>query len=653
MNKKSFISLIHRRVLPTFILTSILIGYIFIYQSRSKDFLVIESVFKVIQKQLQLDDIGEVTFALNKILGSEYQSLILYRDGIRLISLPNESDVQSQENNLFFHKIKYKKNIDNIDYEMIVLKSEFGIYLLLVVFEFVYLIMLIYFMWLYAKILNKQHQAELLEQSARAMEDVAKQVSHDIRSPLAALNMMTKDLSEVPEDRRLIIRNSTQRINDIANTLLSTTQKKSSPNSKTTPDNQISKLSANQNLHIQNLQLKTEYLPAVVDALVSEKRVQYRELQNIKIELTSSHEYNQFVQLNQVEFKRVISNLINNSVEAFQNQTGVIQLNLRNRENQAIIEIRDNGKGIPTEIIEKLGTKGFSFGKQNQESGSGIGLYHAKNIVHLHRGEFDIKSQVGQGTTIRIILPLVKAPDWFVEKIEISENTTIVCIDDDQSIHQIWKNRFMRMMLDQHHLKYLSFTSNSEFKNWYDSDDVKHSRQQFLFLVDYEFLGQKQNGIEIIRELNIVKDSVLVTSRYDDELIQENCAKISLKIIPKTMAVDVPISFRAKRLKVDAILIDDDQLCIHPVWQSYAKDQNKNIVIFSTYEEFKNKCQLYSFDSPVFVDSNLGQNIKGEVVSQEIFKNGFHEIYLCTGYEPDQFPVMPWIRKILGKDPNF
>jgi hypothetical protein len=53
-----------------------------------------------------------------------------------------------------------------------------------------------------------------------AVAKIASQVAHDIRSPLAALNVYIKCISSLPEEERVFIRNATDRINDIANNLV-------------------------------------------------------------------------------------------------------------------------------------------------------------------------------------------------------------------------------------------------------------------------------------------------------------------------------------------------------------------------------------------------------------------------------------------------
>jgi signal transduction histidine kinase len=69
-----------------------------------------------------------------------------------------------------------------------------------------------------------------------------------------------------------------------------------------------------------------------------------------------------------------------------------------------IISISDTGKGIPAEDLPHIKEK---FYKANTTvRGSGIGLAVADEIVNLHNGELDIDSVLGEGTTVRITMPL-------------------------------------------------------------------------------------------------------------------------------------------------------------------------------------------------------------------------------------------------------
>jgi hypothetical protein len=200
-----------------------------------------------------------------------------------------------------------------------------------------------------------------------------------------------------------------------------------------------------------------------------------------------------------------------------------------------LIQVIDDGQGIPTEILEKLGQRGISFGKDGSTSGSGIGIYHAKQIIESFHGNFIIKSELGKGTVVSIDLPLASTPDWFVEKITLPLGSTLVSLDDDTSIHQIWKERLHEQNIS---IPFFSFASIQEFTKW----TIKR-KDNCLFLIDYEFLNQNKNGLDVIEELNLQDQAILVTSRYDEKKIRERCASLGVKLIPKSMAGFVPIYF--------------------------------------------------------------------------------------------------------------
>jgi hypothetical protein len=84
-----------------------------------------------------------------------------------------------------------------------------------------------------------------------------------------------------------------------------------------------------------------------------------------------------------------------------------------------------------------------------------------------------------------------------------------------------------------------------------------------------------------------------------------------------------------------------------------AELKNKEILGFKTAEEFFNKISEIDFETKIYIDSNLGDNQKGEIISEKIYNFGFKNIYLCTGYDPSEFPKMPWLKGIIGKNSPF
>jgi signal transduction histidine kinase len=375
----------------------------------------------------------------------------------------------------------------------------------------------------------RQAQIQLERKTRQStMVDIAAQVAHDIRSPLSALTVMLSDLSQVAEEKRTVIRAAVQRINDISNSLLKKSRESASSSSS-------EELEANA--------AQTILLTSLIDDLISEKRIQAREMIGISIDADINKAYGSFVRLPPTEIKRALSNILNNSIEAIVDKKGRVIVSLERNKEHIILSVRDDGKGIPQGVLEKLGEKGFSFEKESSGSGagSGLGVYHAKKLIESAGGQFFIQSQQGIGTEVRFQLPAQSAPFWFVEKLEISQGQSVIVVDDDLSIHGIWKGRFSSAGLTDRDVRFFNYTSAQDFINEYKQGKVTSEKGSYLFLVDYEFLNQNIHGLEIIEQLGIQKESILVTSRYEEAHIQYQCKKMSIPLIPKGMAGFVPI----------------------------------------------------------------------------------------------------------------
>lgn len=479
--------------------------------------------------------------------------------------------------------------------------------------------------------------------AANTVEVISKQVAHDIRSPLAALNVAMSTISGLEEYNRVLMRNAISRINDIANQLLG-----KSNATYVGKMNSTGALGAkSEDCHV----LMPALLAPLVDSIVSEKRVLFRSMQMVDIEADLKEAYGLFANVNEVELKRVISNLINNSVEAFVEGRGQVVVSIRALAERLAIIISDNGKGIPKSLLARLGEMGFSYGKESTKSGAGLGLFHAKETIKSFGGNFKISSEEGVGTTIEITLPKVKPPDWFVEKLVISVGSMIISVDDDLSIHGIWRGRYDSLGICAPVAQYLSFTSGADFKAWYIVNHTKYTN--LVLLVDYELLNQPQTGLDLIEEMNIYENAVLVTSRYEEREIRERCARVGVRLIPKAMAGTVPFELQKQTVKYDAVLIDDDKDITHLCWSLYAKENGKSFKGFSAIEEFFDEACGIHPDTPIYIDSDLGRGVKGESFVPAIAERGFKTIYIATGYEASAIPLSNATKGVVGKEPRY
>lgn len=476
----------------------------------------------------------------------------------------------------------------------------------------------------------KSEKIEKLE----IMSLLANQVAHDIRSPLAALDMALKDSDGLSEEKRVMVRTATNRIHEIFNDLLNKNKKIG---------------------HEKSDEKHTILISSIIESLVAEKRVQFRNKQNINIQTSfNSSSYGIFTSIVTSDFKRILSNLINNSVEAFKNNQGQITVSSKRIEDskQVVIEVEDNGAGIPEDILKKLGVRGVSFGKEgSKDSGSGLGLFHAKSTIESWGGKFEITSKVGKGTSVKIFLNEDKQPKTFVPAIYMNDGHKIVILDDDQSIHQIWDGRFASVKYKEHNIEIFHFSNFNDASEW-----LKDNKAD-TYLIDYEFVGAKQTGLDFIKTHNLMERAILVTSRYEEEHVQKDCERLGVGLVPKGLAVYIPIlineNLKQTRLLIQdtTILVDDDGL-VRLIWATRAKEKNIKIKIYGNHADFIRECFDYCKEtSTIYIDSELKDNFKGEELAKYLHEEGFKNLYLETGYEPEHFTHLGFLKGVMGKTP--
>ena len=104
------------------------------------------------------------------------------------------------------------------------------------------------------------------------------------------------------------------------------------------------------------------------------------------------------------QIHQVLLNLLLNALQAIERH-GKVAVTLSHRDSTAVIEITDNGRGIPSENLPNIFRPFYT----TKGEGTGLGLSLARRIVEDHHGRINVASTVGKGTTFAVLLPLQAA----------------------------------------------------------------------------------------------------------------------------------------------------------------------------------------------------------------------------------------------------
>ncbi len=470
--------------------------------------------------------------------------------------------------------------------------------------------------------LQNQQTKTIGAERERVLSTIASQVAHDVRSPLAALETVLANTKGIEEEKRVMLRTATKRIKDIANNLL-----------------EVYKLEG-PTLRRRITDRRPYHLGMLVEAIVSEKRVRYGD--NAKVQIDSEipdDALDLFLDVDQSDMKRVLSNLVDSAVEALRNRQGTILVRLMHINGIAVLHVKDTGAGMHPDKIKKIlaGNKSGS-----KADGPGIGLAFVQEKSLAWDADFQIESSEDRGTIVKLRIRSAPPPTWFTSVIKIRKGYQVLIADDDPSIHQVWKARFGSQM------DLLSFTTLAAFEA--KAKALLLADESFACLVDYEFIGETRNGIEAIKSLGIANTSVLVTSRHDEELVMERCTDLRIKMIPKGIAPVIPVKFISSEIKY--IFLDDDPFIIE-AWELDAAMKKVDLTTFSEYQKLLDSARVLPPDTLFYLDHNLGGDVSGIDVAMKLHQMGFREIFLSTGYDPADFKDVKVVKGVFGKEPPF
>jgi signal transduction histidine kinase len=102
-----------------------------------------------------------------------------------------------------------------------------------------------------------------------------------------------------------------------------------------------------------------------------------------------------------------IFNLLDNAVK-YAASSPSIEVKLYQKQNQCVLEIKDQGKGIPKADRQKIFNKFYRLGQENtrKTKGTGLGLYIVKKVVEAHHGQIQIKDNSPQGCIFQLTFPI-------------------------------------------------------------------------------------------------------------------------------------------------------------------------------------------------------------------------------------------------------
>jgi two-component system, sporulation sensor kinase E len=212
-------------------------------------------------------------------------------------------------------------------------------------------------------------------------------VSHEIRNPLAAVNLNLQVLKRnIDEDspHYNYIKTALQGVDRISR-IVEVTLNFSRP---TMPD-------------IQEIEINTllKNTLELVSSVIKRK--------DIKVEI-ASEENLPLISADHKQMQQVFINLIKNAADAIESK-GIISINSyiekssgKNDSELLVVSIEDNGEGIVPEDISKIFNPFFT----RKSDGTGLGLPITQRIMHQHNGIIDVESKLGKGTTFYVKLPL-------------------------------------------------------------------------------------------------------------------------------------------------------------------------------------------------------------------------------------------------------
>ena len=159
-------------------------------------------------------------------------------------------------------------------------------------------------------------------------------------------------------------------------------------------------------------EVKVESMPVVLQSLVEDVHRQAKLLgQERHVEVVLGTITPVIVQGDDLRLRELLLNLVENAMK-YSNPGGKVEISLLRDGQEARLSITDHGIGIAPADQKKIFQRFFrtDVARAHTKKGTGLGLAICAWIADLHKGRVEVKSDLGQGSTFTVVLPLVTLP---------------------------------------------------------------------------------------------------------------------------------------------------------------------------------------------------------------------------------------------------
>jgi PAS domain S-box-containing protein len=236
-----------------------------------------------------------------------------------------------------------------------------------------------------------------LKEMDRIRSELVHTVSHDLRSPLTSVIGYTElieragSLNDSQREFLKRIQESVQHITSLINDLL-----------------ELGSVEAGLDTRREYVQLDgiLNYTLEMLQGQIKAKHIK------VQTQVTPALPA---LRANPVRLRQVLDNVVGNAIKYCSDQ-GEVSISLRSEDSQVIVQVTDNGPGIPTKDQAHIFDKFYRGSNISSHAGSGLGLAIVKSIVEAHQGRMWVESTVGRGSSFFIVLPVLTDPPQLAKK---------------------------------------------------------------------------------------------------------------------------------------------------------------------------------------------------------------------------------------------